>query len=146
MYDAYRKILRPEILVQLDKAIEKSVITGQDFEFLNDIEFSDDRIKYILTLGQVIKDKFGKVIAAQGSTQDITEKMLAEQNLINSNNLLDESQNIAKIGSWKFNLITKDLMLSKGHYTIFELDGVPADQLYLAYRSRIHPDDLANTG
>ena len=143
LYDAYRKKLRPEILVQLDKAIEKSVITGQDFEFLSDIKFSDDRIKYILTLGQVIKDKSGKVIAAQGSTQDITEKMLAEQNLINSNNLLDESQNIAKIGSWKFNLTTKDLMLSKGHYTIFELDGVPADQLYMAYRSRIHPEDLA---
>lgn len=143
LYDAYRKKLRPDILVQLDKAIEKSVITGQDFEFLSDIKFSDDRIKYILTLGQVIKDKSGKVIAAQGSTQDITEKMLAEQNLINSNNLLDESQNIAKIGSWKFNLTTKDLMLSKGHYTIFELDGVPADQLYMAYRSRIHPEDLA---
>jgi len=143
LFDAYRKKLRPEALVQLDKAIEKSVITGQDFEFLNDIEFSDNRVKYILTLGQVIKDKSGKVIAAQGSTQDITEKMIAEQNLINSNNLLDESQNIAKIGSWKFNLITKDLMLSKGHYTIFELDGVPEDQLYMAYRSRILPEDLA---
>jgi PAS domain S-box-containing protein len=143
LYDAYRKILRPEALVQLDKAIEKSVTTGQDFEFLNNIEFSNDRVKYILTLGQIIKNEFGDVIGAQGSTQDITEKMLAEQNLVNSNKLLDESQSIAKIGSWKFNLITKDLMLSKGHYTIFELDGVPADQLYMTYRSRIHPEDLA---
>ncbi|MBP2284654.1 PAS domain S-box-containing protein [Flavobacterium sp. CG_23.5] len=143
LYDAYRKILRPEALVELDKKIEKSVTTGQDFEFLNNIEFSNDRVKYILTLGQIIKNEFGDVIGAQGSTQDITEKMLAEQNLVNSNKLLDESQSIAKIGSWKFNLTTKDLMLSKGHYTIFELDGVPADQLYMAYRSRILPEDLA---
>lgn len=142
LYDAYRKILRPEVLVRLDKAIEKSITTGQDFEFMNSIDFSDNRVKHILTLGQVIKNEFGQVIGAQGSTQDITEKMITEQNLINSNKLLDESQSIAKIGSWKFNLITKDLMLSKGHYSIFELDGVPADQLYKSYRNRIHYDDL----
>ncbi|HEY4619217.1 MAG TPA: PAS domain S-box protein [Flavobacterium sp.] len=143
LYAAYRKLLRPETLARLDKAIEKSVSTGQNFEFLTDITFSDNRVKYILTLGQLIKNEFGEIVAAQGSTQDITEKTLAEQNLINSNTLLDESQRIAKIGSWKFNTITKDLMLSKGHSTIFELDGVPADQLYNAYRARIHDDDLA---
>lgn len=143
LYEAYRKILRPEVLERLDKAIEKSVTTGQDFEFHNSIEFSDKRVKYILTLGEVIKNEFGEVIGAQGSSQDITEKTLAEQNLINSNKLLDESQSIAKIGSWKFNSFTKNLLLSKGHYSIFELDGVPTDQLYNAYRSRIHYDDLA---
>ncbi|MFE3848741.1 PAS domain S-box protein [Flavobacterium sp. LB3P45] len=143
LYDAYRKTLRPDVLVQLDIAIEKSVTTGQDFEFMNSIDFPDNRLKYILTLGQIIKNEFGEVIGAQGSTQDITEIKLAEQNLIDSNKLLDESQSIAKIGSWKFNLITKDLMLSKGHYSIFELDGVPDDQLYKSYRNRIHYDDLA---
>ena len=143
LFDAYRKILRPEIVVQMDIAIEKSITTGQDFEFMNSIDFPDNRLKYVLTLGQIIKNEFGEVIGAQGSTQDITEIKLAEQNLIDSNKLLDESQSIAKIGSWKFNLITKDLKLSKGHYSIFELDGVPDDQLYQAYRSRIHYDDLA---
>lgn len=143
LYGAYRKLLSSETLARLDAAIEKSVSTGQNFEFLTDIKFSDNRVKYILTLGQLIKNEFGEIVAAQGSTQDITEKTLAEQNLINSNTLLDESQRIAKIGSWKFNSITKDLMLSKGHSTIFELDGIPADQLYNAYRARIHSDDLA---
>ena len=143
LFEAYRKILCPEAITRLDKAIEKCVTTGEDFEVLNQIKFSDDRIKHILTLGKIIKDEFGDVIGAQGSSQDITEKTLAEQNLINSNKLLDESQNIAKIGSWKFNLITKDLMLSKGHYSIFELNGVADEQLYDSYRSRIHFDDLA---
>ncbi|MFT5254016.1 MAG: PAS domain S-box-containing protein, partial [Flavobacteriales bacterium] len=76
------------------------------------------------------------------STQDITEKMLAEQKIIDSNKLLDESENIAAIGSWKFTSVTKEVMLSKGHRSIFELEGVPEDQLYKAYRSRIHYDDL----
>jgi PAS domain S-box-containing protein len=142
LFDAYRKLLRPETVGRLDIAIAKSVASGEDFEFLTDIKFADNRIKYILTLGKLVKNEFGEVIAAQGSTQDITDKMLAEQSLIRSNNLLDESQSIAKIGSWKFNISRKEVAMSKGHSKIFELDDVPTDQLYSAYRGRIHHDDL----
>jgi PAS domain S-box-containing protein len=73
----------------------------------------------------------------------MTKEKEAEQSLIDGNRLLDESQSIAKIGSWKFNLVTNDLIWSEGHYRIFELDKMPTDQLYKAYRSRIHKDDLA---
>lgn len=142
LFDAYRKLLRPETLTRLDEAIAKSVASGQNFEFLTDIEFPDNRVKYILTLGKLIKNEFGEVIAAQGSTQDITEKKLVEQNLINSNTLLDESQSIAKIGSWKFDLATNDLIWSKGHYSIFELEELSSDKLFQAYRARVLPADL----
>jgi PAS domain S-box-containing protein len=142
LYEAYRNMLRRQDLVLLDKEIEKSVTTGQDFEFFNSIEFPDNRVKYILTLGQVIKNEAGEVIGAQGSIQDITEKTLVEQSLINSNKLLDESQSIAKIGSWKFDLATNDLVWSKAHYNIFELEELSSDKLFAAYRERIFPDDL----
>jgi hypothetical protein len=42
--------------------------------------------------------------------------------------LLDESQRIAKIGSWKYDVNTNDLVWSKGH-TIFELDELPENEL-----------------
>nr|WP_315207967.1 PAS domain S-box protein [uncultured Flavobacterium sp.] len=142
LYEVYRSMLSPQDLVLLDKEIEKSVATGQDFEFLNRIEFPDKRVKYILTLGEVIKNEAGEVIGAQGSIQDITEKTLVEQSLINSNKLLDESQSIAKIGSWKFDLATNDLVWSKAHYNIFELEELSSDKLFAAYRERIFPDDL----
>ncbi|MFV8337714.1 PAS domain S-box protein [Flavobacterium sp. LB3P21] len=142
LYEVYRNMLSPQDLVLLDKEIEKSVATGQDFEFLNRIEFPDKRVKYILTLGEVIKNEAGEVIGAQGSIQDITEKTLVEHSLINSNKLLDESQSIAKIGSWKFDLATNDLVWSKAHYNIFELEELSSDKLFAAYRERIFPDDL----
>jgi hypothetical protein len=41
------------------------------------------------------------------------KKLLAEQDLINSNKLLDESQDIAKVGVGN-DVITKDLIWSKG--------------------------------
>lgn len=141
LFEAYRKTHNQKDLILLDQAIEKSVTTGQDFEMMSSINFPDNRIKHILSLGQVVKNELGEVIGAQGSTQDITDKILAEKNLINSNALLEESQSIAKIGSYRFNFLTKDLVISKEHYRIFEIEGVPADQLYKAYRNRIHPDD-----
>jgi PAS domain S-box-containing protein len=142
LYDAYRKILAPEELVRWVETLQKSAVTGQNFEFLTTICLSDNRVKHVLTLANVIKNKFGEVIAAQGSSQDVTEKILIEQSLVESNKLLDDSESIAKTGSWRFNSMTKDLMLSKGHRCMFELEGVSADQLYKVYRSRIHYDDL----
>lgn len=76
--------------------------------------------------------------------RDMSKEKEAELNLIRSNKLLDESQSIAKIGSWKFDLTTNDLIWSKGHYQIFDLEELPSDQLFKAYRSKIHPDDLLN--
>lgn len=56
---------------------------------------------------------------------------------------LAESQEIAKIGSWRFDLATHALEWSEEQYRIFELDSsLPADALYHAYRSRIHPEDI----
>ena len=76
--------------------------------------------------------------------RNMTKEKAAEQNLIDSNNLLDESQNIAKIGSWRFNLVTNDLIWSEGHYRIFEMDVLPSNQLYNAFLNRIHKNDLEN--
>ena len=75
--------------------------------------------------------------------RNITKEKIAEQNLIDGNNLLEESQRIAKIGSWKFNVATNDLVWSDGHYRIFEMDKLPSNELFKIYRARVHKDDLA---
>ena len=90
-----------------------------------------------------IKNNVDEITGYLGIAKDITKEKEAELNLINSNKLLDESQSIAKIGSWKFDLITNDLIWSKGHYQIFELEELPSDQLNSVFRTKIHPDDLA---
>jgi PAS domain S-box-containing protein len=143
LFKAYKAMLSAEDIVLLKKAIEKSLITGKNFEFQSALYLSKNRVKHIMLLGQFIKNELGEVIGAHGSTQDVTEKILADKKILASNQLLDDAENIAQTGSWKFNAVTKDLMLSKGQCRIFELEGVPADKLYNAYRNRIHYEDLA---
>ncbi len=74
--------------------------------------------------------------------RDITEQKNIEEKLKNSELRLNKAQGIAKIGSWEFDLISFNLTWSTEHYHIFELENMPADQLYEAYRSKIHLDDI----
>jgi hypothetical protein len=61
--------------------------------------------------------------------------------LINSNNLLDESQRIAQTGSWKYNI--KQMVWSgQKDIIVFWIRRVTWNELNDAYRSRIYPADL----
>ncbi|MEZ7500107.1 PAS domain S-box protein [Flavobacterium sp. Arc3] len=135
--------IHPDDLSVLEESDKIMMETGNDFKISYRVLFPDNRVKQILEIGQPYRNKKGEIIGMQGTIQDITKEREAELNLINSNKLLDESQSIAKIGSWKLDLITNDLTWSKGHYQIFGLEELPSDQLFSAYRDRIHPDDLA---
>ncbi|MDP1747058.1 MAG: PAS domain S-box protein [Bacteroidota bacterium] len=81
-------------------------------------------------------------IWVSAAIRDISERKKAEEKLIKNEKQLNDAQQLAKIGSWEFNLITFDLTWSIEHYRIFELEETPPDKLYDAYRSKIHPDDI----
>jgi PAS domain S-box-containing protein len=142
LYAVARARIHPDDRSILDEADKIVMETGRDFEITYRILFPDNRVKQIREIGKPYKDESGQIVSMQGSIQDVTKEKEAELNLSNSNKLLDESQSIAKIGSWKIDLITHDLTWSSGHYQIFDLQELPPDQLFNAYRNRIHPDDI----
>lgn len=57
-------------------------------------------------------------------------------------NRLNEAQAIAKVGSWEYNPLTKELSGSKEFYRIFEMENVNGEKNYIAYRKKYHPEDL----
>lgn len=73
---------------------------------------------------------------------DITNRKRAEEELKKNEDILNMAQKIARIGSWEFYLDTQELRWSKELYRIFELENIPPDQLYDAFRNKFHPDDL----
>ncbi|MDF1883275.1 PAS domain-containing protein [Sulfurimonas sp. SAG-AH-194-C21] len=74
------------------------------------------------------------------SLQDIDAKKEIELNLANQNMILEESQRLAHIGSWEFNLVSRELSWSEETYRIFEIDvNIKASaDLFL---NSIHPED-----
>lgn len=79
----------------------------------------------------------GKPKRFTGTHFDVTNQVKSEKSL-------EEAQKIAKIGSWSFDLRTKNQMWSSEHYKIFEIQQPQSqEKLYELYRERIHPDDIA---
>ena len=74
----------------------------------------------------LFKDDHEKPYAVLASFRDVTDKKLAEQQLKDNQDLLDEIGRIAKIGGWEFDLITQEAKWSQGTYDIVEIEpGLP---------------------
>jgi PAS domain S-box-containing protein len=87
---------------------------------------SKDHVDYLLCVYEDITD-FKK-------SRDEKNKLVMQ---------LEEAQEIAKIGSWNFNLHTHELSWSKEHYRIFEIEHPQTQEnLYRMYREKIHHDDI----
>lgn len=76
--------------------------------------------------------------------RDITKFKKTQKKLINSENLLNDAQKIAKIGSWEFNIETQKLNWSKELYAIFEINLSEKTNLYEKYVSRFEKEDFDN--
>ncbi len=72
---------------------------------------------------------------------DITDRKQAEEALLKTQHLLVESQRMAKLGSWEYDLVTKNIIWSKEVYSIFGLDETYTPSLN-GLAEWIHPDDL----
>ncbi len=73
---------------------------------------------------------------------ELEQSTASKLELETERNRLNEAQAIAKIGSWELDTFGFYLTASKEAYRIFELEHQPADLLYKAYRSKIHPEDI----
>ncbi len=83
-----------------------------------------------------IQDESGKVVNLQGTVQDITDSKRAERELQEREALLNEVGDIAKIGGWEIDLITRTGKWTKGTYNIAEIDSgdqVPGPDEHIAH-------------
>ncbi|MCB4809278.1 PAS domain-containing protein [Tamlana sp. 62-3] len=85
-----------------------------------------------------IQTEEGKLVSA--AIRDITSQKKAEQEILDKNRMLNFAENLAKMGSWEYNLETNIIKWSNGMYKLldFEEAGFPITLKY--YYSFIHPE------
>ena len=82
-----------------------------------------------------------KVTGAVVAFRDITEDQRARSEAEDQQNLLRESQSIARLGSWEWDIASDRISWSDETYRIFGVEpGTPLD--LPSYTARVHPDDL----
>jgi PAS domain S-box-containing protein len=72
---------------------------------------------------------------------DITEQKEAEAALSVKSRLLEQSQRVARLGSWEWNILTNELEWSEEVYRIFGLSSQKFRASYEAFLMSVHPDD-----
>ncbi|HKJ79132.1 MAG TPA: PAS domain-containing protein, partial [Prolixibacteraceae bacterium] len=83
-YADHSKIYTPESLKLLNKAVKKTIDSGQSYKIDLEIVRGDGKNSICTAIGRAKKDKNGKVVKLFGSFQDITERKRAEEELIKS--------------------------------------------------------------
>ncbi len=108
------------------------------YENLHRLRHSSGDWVWILDRGRISEwHENGKPKRFTGTHFDVTNQVKSEKNL-------EEAQKIAKIGSWSFDLRTRNQMWSAEHFKIFEIQSPQSqEKLYELYRERIHPEDIA---
>lgn len=71
----------------------------------------------------------------------ITERKKVEENLIKREDMLNTAQQIARIGSWEFDVSEGELIWTDEVYNIFERDKKTFKPSYEAFIELVHPDD-----
>ena len=62
----------------------------------------DGTIIYVRESARAVRDREGKTLYYEGSTEDVTERKLVEQSIMEKSFLLDEMSRMANIGAWEF--------------------------------------------
>lgn len=80
--DQFLNSIHPEDVEKLTQYILASIVDGKKYELLHRILTPDGKVKYIHAKADVVLNRTGKVRAVRGTSQDVTEKVRYEQELI----------------------------------------------------------------
>jgi PAS domain S-box-containing protein len=83
----------------------------------------------------------GEVDGIAGTATDVTELKRAEEALRQSQALLNESQELARLGSWEWDVPADRVNWSDEMHRLFGTSPDEFDESYQAYLARIHPED-----
>jgi len=102
----------------------------------------DGTVIFVRENAKVVRDSNGEILYFEGSVEDITERVRAEEALRKSESNLKKAQHFAHTGSWMWNIKTNELEWSDEMYHIFGINketfsGVISDVIARS----IHPDD-----
>jgi PAS domain S-box-containing protein len=137
------KTIHPDDVSRVVKELRSALHGKEEINTEFKIVLHDGTVRYIRAQAASLYNRDGKVVRLTGINMDITHQRVAEKKLQESKEVLAKAQQIAKMGSWEWDIKTGEEHWSDEQYRIFGLEpnGVPVD--YELFASSLHPDDEA---
>lgn len=119
--------IHPDDKNKVIEAFNLAINKLENYEIEYRVVWADGSIHYLKAYGVVQQDSNGKPIRIIGAMLDVTDQKLSEMSLRESrerykrdNQLLEESQAVAKLGGWELDLISGQLYWTAETYRIHD--------------------------
>ena len=135
-------IAHPDDIPNIQKAFDKAIAEGADYEIEHRIFRQDTgEERYVRACGRPKFDDDGKPVKLFGSAQDITENIITEQSLKESEKRLNVSTESGGIGLWELNLINLAAWRSLTHDQIFGYETILPNWTYETFLDHVVEED-----
>lgn len=96
--EEFLRYLKPEDREKLETCIQRAIQFGEPYQLTYQITRDDSAIAHLHSRGNVRRDATGRVIELYGTTQDVTERVLAEKERLELHERLATSQRLESLG------------------------------------------------
>lgn len=135
----YRQFI-PEDIPLLEEAVEESRLNLSVFDIQLRIRTPSDQLKWFHFCSTPRQLQDGRV-AWDGLVVDVTDLKNSEETLRKSQALLEESQRVARLGNWEFDLSSGKITWSKGLFDLFNREPALLEPSYEENLQLYHPED-----
>lgn len=134
--------IHPDDRERVDREYTASVAQRTPYDTIHRLRLKDGSIKHLHLCCHTHYAEDGSPLHSMGTVQDITERLLAEKQREALLQRLEEAQRIGNIGSWEWNLQTRQGTWSRELYRILGRDPVLDPPSFKVLLQHVHPDDL----
>src|ERR1700756_4941468 len=146
--DKVREMIHPDDRETVFRTAEEAARSGARADCEHRLFRPNGEMRVVHSLADLKRDASGRPHKMFGTTQDITERKRAEEelqllyrDLQESKASLEEAQRIAHVGSWVWDLDKNQVTYSVEYYRIFGLTPTKGAIDIATVREMIHPED-----
>ncbi|MBD0321557.1 MAG: PAS domain S-box protein, partial [Gemmatimonadetes bacterium] len=135
--------VHPDDRAKIVAGTARLVETGEASELVYRALHREGGVRWVHARARIMRDAEGRPERMIGTSQDITERYLAEHALRERDRTLDEVEELARLGTWEWNLTTDTIRWSAEQLRIHGMRGDVATQTFAQFLERVHADDRA---
>jgi len=140
-YKEHSLLYTPESWERLQRAVERALETGDAYELDLEMLLPDNTTRWLVAHGEAVRDLEGRVINLRGTVRDITERKRSEEALRRSEGYLSQAERLAHIGSWAWDVRTRETFWSQEMFRILGYDPENTRPSLSNFLARVHPED-----
>ena len=140
-FEHFAALIHPDDRERVTKTLTEASTRSLAVEFECRIHRPDGELRWILVRSTPLRAENGGLVRVLGVAVDITERKLAEEELVRSEELMLLAQAAGRLGAWDWNIETDELRWTEGMYEITGRDSLSYKPTAQTSADYVHPDD-----